>query len=208
MNPQKDPILCLITDLETPPVAMAERALKGGANMLQLRRKNASGRELCRLADALLPICRRAGALFIINDRLDVALATGADGVHLGQEDLPVGEARKLLGAGKIVGASTSSAAEALKAEREGADYVGFGHIFPTGSKTKGYPPLGPDAVDEAVRMLRIPLIAIGGITLENAHEPMRRGASGIAVISAVTKAEDPEEASRRLLAAMKGEAG
>lgn len=204
MNRLQRPILCVITDEGPDTVAIAEKALAGGAGMLQLRRKDASGRELCRLADALIPLCRRTGALFIVNDRLDIALATGADGVHLGQEDLPVAEARRILGTDRIIGASTSSTEEALKAEREGADYVGFGHIYPTGSKTKGYPPLGPEAVGEASRAIRIPLIAIGGITTENAPEPMRHGASGIALISAVTGAPDPAEAARRVLEAMR----
>ncbi|ABB23820.1 thiamine phosphate synthase [Pelodictyon luteolum] len=203
MNSPHSPILCVITDEDTSPLDMVPRALRGGANMIQLRRKTASGRELCRLAEALIPFCRQAGALFIINDRADIALATDADGVHLGQDDLPVAAARQLFGPGKIIGASTSSVDEALKAERNGADYAGFGHIFPTGSKAKGYKPLGPEAISLAAAALRIPLIAIGGITRENAGPLISRGAAGIAVISAVTKAESPEEAARSLMAIM-----
>ena len=200
MNLLHSPILCVITDEDTDPLEIVPLALKGGANMIQLRRKKASGRELCRLAEAILPLCRNAGALFIVNDRADIALATEADGVHLGQDDIPVHAARQLFGPGKIIGASTSSLHEAVTAERDGADYAGFGHIFPTGSKAKGYAPLGAEAISLAAAAIRIPLIAIGGITRENAGTIIAHGAAGIAVISTVTKAESPEDAARSLM--------
>ena len=198
------PILCVITDDGLPPLDIAEKALAGGATMIQLRNKNASGRDLCRWSEAILPLTRPHNALFIINDRLDIALAVGADGVHLGQDDIPAPEARKLLGPDKIIGVSTGTAEEALQAEREGADYVGFGHIFPTGSKDKPLPPVGTQALQITSSLLSIPLIAIGGIQLENARNVISNGASGIAVISAISRAANPRLAAEAILKEMR----
>ncbi len=145
----------------TPPVTFARQALWGGATILQLRNKTASGRDLCRWSEAILPLTRQHNALFIVNDRLDIALATGADGVHLGQDDLPATVARKLLGPDRIIGVSTGTREEALQAEKEGADYVGFGHIFPTGSKDKPLPPVGTLALQDTASLLSIPLLPL-----------------------------------------------
>ncbi|MDT9547221.1 MAG: thiamine phosphate synthase [Chlorobium sp.] len=199
------PILCVITDEELPPVTIAEQALIGGATMIQLRNKTASGRDLCRWSEAILPLTRQHNALFIINDRLDIALATGADGVHLGQDDLPAAEARRLLGPDRIIGVSTGTEQEAIQAETDGADYVGFGHIFPTGSKEKPLPPVGTLALQATASLLFIPLIAIGGIQLENAGRVISSGASGIAVISAVSRHSNPRLAAEALVREMKG---
>ncbi|HCD36451.1 thiamine phosphate synthase [Chlorobium phaeovibrioides] len=197
------PMLCVITDEELPPVTFARQALWGGATILQLRNKTASGRDLCRWSEAILPLTRQHNALFIVNDRLDIALATGADGVHLGQDDLPATVARKLLGPDRIIGVSTGTREEALQAEKEGADYVGFGHIFPTGSKDKPLPPVGTLALQDTASLLSIPLIAIGGIQLENARRVISCGASGIAVISAVSRHPDPRIAAEALVREM-----
>ena len=191
--------LCCITSDSSCPVMQAEKALKGGATMIQLRRKSASGSELYEWSKSIQELCRAHNAIFIVNDRLDIALAANADGVHLGQEDLPADAAKKLLGKDKILGVSVSSVTEAEKAGRSGADYIGFGHIYPTASKQKSCRPVGPDSITEVVRALLLPVIAIGGITLDNVCEVINAGASGVAVISAVAEAPDPEKATALL---------
>ncbi|MEC9486321.1 MAG: thiamine phosphate synthase [Prosthecochloris sp.] len=192
--------LCFITSENGNPVEEAEAALQGGAGMIQLRRKNASGRELFELSTALIQRCHAHNALLIVNDRLDIALASGADGVHVGQDDLPVTTARQLLPPGRIVGCSAYSIDEAVSAERDGADYIGAGHIFETGSKEKHDPPLGPPAIARFKEAVSIPIIAIGGITENNAPEIIRHGADGIAVISAIAASSDPRHAAQRLM--------
>ncbi len=191
--------LCCITPEEGDPVLYSEQVLGGGADMIQLRRKHAPGRDLCRWSEEIQRLCRRHNALFIVNDRLDIALAVGADGVHLGQEDIPATEARALLESGKLLGISTSSVEEARRAENDGADYVGFGHIFPTGSKQKSGRPAGTGRLGEAVRSIRRPVLAIGGISDGTLGEVLEAGAWGIAVISAVSAAPDPALAARNL---------
>ncbi len=192
-------MLCCITPENGDPLAYAETVLSGGADMIQLRRKNASGRELCEWAVRLQGLCKRRGALFIINDRLDIALASDADGVHLGQEDVPAAGARTLLGKGKILGVSTSSAEEAAQAVKDGADYIGFGHVYPTPSKQKSSEPAGIARLKAVTAAIDVPVIAIGGITEENIDDVTAAGAYGIAVISAVSGAADPVSAVRRL---------
>lgn len=197
------PFLCVITDETASPEFIAEQALRGGAGMIQLRRKQASGSELYGWACRLQELCRHHGALFIVNDRTDIALAARADGVHLGQEDLPLAEARRLLGPEAIIGISTASIEEAQEAERNGADYIGFGHLYPTGSKEKRTPPVGLGELQRVAASVSIPVVAIGGITLQTAPAVIAGGASGIAVISAVTGAPEPAKAARALREAM-----
>ncbi|ACF46044.1 MAG: thiamine phosphate synthase [Prosthecochloris sp.] len=192
-------LLCFITTQQDNPEIVAEEALKGGTGMIQLRHKNASGHDLFTWALSIGKMCRRYGALFIVNDRLDIALAAGADGVHLGQNDLPIDVARKLLPSPAIIGCSVSSVHEALDAQQKGADYIGLGHIFPTGSKQKENAPLGPEYIRTVKQSVDIPLIAIGGIGLDNAREVMSNGADGLAVISAISSAVNPAEAAREL---------
>jgi len=194
------PFLCFVTDEIRHPVEQARQALEGGAAMIQLRHKSASGEQLYRWSVELREICRERHAVFTVNDRVDIAIAADADGVHLGQQDLPAAEARKLIGSSKILGVSVSSPQEALDAENESADYVGFGHIFPTSSKEKYTVPTGPDAIGRIIQAVNIPVIAIGGINLENAHLPIAAGASGIAVIAAISRAEDPVAAAGKLV--------
>jgi thiamine-phosphate pyrophosphorylase len=193
-------LLCVITDEHSDPVELARMALEGGAGMVQLRRKKASGRELYEWALRIQELCRERQALFIVNDRVDIALAMKADGVHLGQQDLPAPAARALFGPGTMIGVSVSSAAEAAKAAEEGASYIGVGHIFPTFSKDKPSEPLGTAAIRTIRKAAQLPVIAIGGIDHDNAAEVIRTGASGIAVISAVSDSSDPAAAARELV--------
>ena len=192
--------LCVITDEHHCPVELAGQALEGGARMVQLRRKEASGRELFAWAVRIQELCRQHEALFIVNDRVDIALAMKADGVHLGQDDLPARAARSLFGPDAIIGVSVSSVAEAAQASLDGADYIGVGHIFPTFSKEKTTPPLGTAVIESIRKAAGLPVVAIGGIGLKNAYEVMKAGASGIAVISAVSDAGNPKEASIALV--------
>lgn len=174
-------------------------AVTGGADAVQLRDKRLSGRELFVTAIAVRRITRDAGALFIVNDRLDVALAAGADGVHLGENDLPVEEARRLAPPGFIIGASVSSAATAARAAAAGADYVALSPTFATGSKDDAGPGYGLTVLAEIRRAISIPLVAIGGITIENVGDVIAAGADGVAVISAVIGKADVTTAARDL---------
>lgn len=184
-------------------IALA-RKLASSADTIQLRDKERPVSELIEIAARMRVVCADAGTPFIVNDRADIALAVGADGVHLGQDDLPIAAARKLLGPERIIGASTASVEEAVRAEREGADYIGFGHVYPTGSKAKSTPPKGPGAVREIVAAVSIPVIAIGGIHAANIRPVLEAGAWGVAVIGAVCGADDPAEAARELKDAMR----
>lgn len=188
---------------------MVEQACKGGADVLQLREKNLSAKELLSLAQRVREICRRYEKLFILNDRVEIALAAGADGVHLGQEDLPLAEARKFvdsyltayrlaLSAGFIIGISTHSLAQALAAERAGADYVSCGPIFSTPTKPD-YKAVGLGLIREYRRHLQIPFVAIGGIDETNLGEVIEAGASCLAVVRAVCGSDEIEEAARRM---------
>ncbi|MDR2455386.1 MAG: thiamine phosphate synthase [Deltaproteobacteria bacterium] len=177
---------------------LAEAAFKGGVTALQLREKTASDLEVFELAKSLAPFCRERGKLFLIDDRLDVALAADADGVHLGQADLPAEAARAILPKSKIVGISASNLPQAEQALAAGADYLGLGAIIPTDSKTDAS--VISQADIRAVNSLGAITVAIGGITLDNAKAIRAMGFQGLAVISALTKAPDPEAAARRLL--------
>jgi len=197
------PFLCVITDEAICPLSLAEQALKGGAAMIQLRHKHASGSQLFSWALAIRKLCQQHQALCIINDRVDIAMASQADGVHLGQQDMPIEAARKLLGHDRIIGVSASSPGEAIQAEKEGADYIGFGHIFPTSSKKKDSSPLGLETLRQASAHLSLPIVAIGGISHENAASIISSGASAVAVIAAVSRATDPTLAAQNLLCAI-----
>jgi thiamine-phosphate pyrophosphorylase len=183
---------------------LADAALRGGARWIQLRDKASTTRRLAALARDVGERVRAHGGVFILNDRLDVALAVGAHGVHLGQDDLPLPEARRLA-PGLLIGASTHSLAQALAAEAEGADYVALGSVFPTGSKA-GFELVGLELLRTVKRRLLVPLVAIGGITLERVPAVASAGADGVAVISAISGAADPEAATSAFLAAMRGE--
>jgi thiamine-phosphate pyrophosphorylase len=180
-----------------------EGAIAAGCRMVQLREKEWPSGRLLPLAERLRARCRAAGVTFIVNDRVDLAVAVEADGVHLGQDDLPPRVARPLLRPGMLIGVSTHSAEQARAAQAARADYVAVGSIFPTATKA-GFELVGPGLLRELRPELRVPLIAIGGITAANVGEAIRAGADGVAVISAVCGAPDPEAASRRLLDAIR----
>ncbi len=184
-------------------VQLATLACRGGAATIQLRDKSLAAGEFLAVARRVREVCTRHGALFIVNDRVREARAAGADGVHVGGDDTSIAEARSILGAGVIIGASAATPADALAAERAGADYVGVGHVYPTTSKHKPGPPIGLDGIRAVRDVVTIPVIAIGGITAERVPDVMRAGASGVAVIAAVCAAPDPEAATRGLVAAM-----
>ncbi len=180
---------------------VAEAALKGGATTIQLRDKHMPAKELYRLAEEMKLLVKSCalGSIFIINDRVDVAAAVGADGVHLGQEDLPLEAARKILGKTAIIGVSAANVKEAVEAERGGANYLGVGPVFPTPSKDDAGEPIGLGGLEEIRRAVSIPLIAIGGINQDNLEAVLKAGADGAAVISAVAGAEDMVVAAQRL---------
>jgi thiamine-phosphate pyrophosphorylase len=174
-------------------------AIRGGASVVQLREKTATTREMVELGQALHEISRKAGIPLIVNDRLDVALAIGAEGVHVGHDDMPVSLARRLIGPDLILGASPETMEEARQMERDGADYLGVGDVYGTPSKSDAGTPIGVEGLAEVIRAVSLPVVAIGGITLENAGAVIQAGAAGVAVISAVVGAPDPEAAARRL---------
>jgi thiamine-phosphate pyrophosphorylase len=204
--------LCVITDpllaRGRDHVTIARAALRGGADMIQLRDKTGNLRELLPQAREIQALCRSHGAVFIINDRVDLALAADADGAHVGQEDLPAADARRLLGPGRILGVSTHTLEQAQAAREADADYIGFGPMFPTGSKDTGYTPRGPGGLREICRAVSLPILAIGGITLENVVTVIQAGAAAPAVISSVVAAPDIAAAAaafREQVAAAKG---
>ena len=198
-------ITSAVPDRGRPHLDVARAAVAGGARVIQLRDKQASSRQLLELALAIRGITKPAGLLFIVNDRLDIALAAGADGVHLGDEDLPIGLARKIVGEKLIIGASAGSVAEAQAAAAAGADYLGVGCIFPTPSKPDAGPPLGCQIIREIRAAVNLPLIAIGGINATNAKAALQAGADGLAVISAVSSADDMVAATRNLVELVEG---
>jgi thiamine-phosphate pyrophosphorylase len=183
-------------------------AIHGGADTIQLREKDFSGRELLEAGQLLRRLTRELGARLIVNDRIDVAKAVDADGVHLGQKDLPIEVARDILGPDKIVGLSTHNVAEAVAAERAGADYIGLGPMKPTTTKLDTEPVVGPEGVKAVRAAVRLPIVAIGGIKEADVAEIIRNGANGVAVISAVIGAEDVEGAARALRAIVERERG
>ncbi len=187
---------------------LARLAIEGGADTIQFREKRATTRELIRDARALADLCRRRGVALIVNDRVDVALAADAAGVHLGQDDFPIALARRLLGPDRVIGGSATTIEQAREVMRAGADYVGFGAVFATGSKQDASAPRGLDTLREICGELEIPVIAIGGIGLDRIAAVMGSGAHGVAVISAVVLAADPREAASAARRAIDGAAG
>ncbi len=179
-------------------VEVAQKAISGGAKAIQLRDKNRNKGEILSKARELKALCAQSDVLFIVNDYLDIAIASNADGLHLGQEDLPVPVARQLLPIDRIIGRSTKTIAAALQAQTDGADYVAIGSIYPTASKTDTRV-VGLETLRQIRKAISIPIVAIGGINATNASEVMAAGADSIAVISAVLGAEDVEKAARQL---------
>lgn len=203
-----DPTLYVVLDPAVADgrdlVTLLDAVLSGGCRMVQLRDKASPSGRLVPLAERLRARCHRVGATFIVNDRVDLAVAVEADGVHLGQDDLPPRLARPLLRPGMLLGVSTHSVEQARRAQADGADYVAVGAMFPTRTKPD-FELVGPALVRTVRAEVRVPLVGIGGITPENVGEVIRAGADGVAVISAVCAAPDPTGASARFLEAIRG---
>jgi thiamine-phosphate pyrophosphorylase len=174
-------------------------AISGGADVIQLRDKDKPGRELFITACEIREVTRIAGTLFIVNDRIDIAIASGADGVHLGQNDLPLCEARQIVPDDFIIGVSVGSVTEAVTAEAGGADYVAVSPVFRTGTKPDAGQGLGTTLITAIKETVSIPVIGIGGIRSENVREVIFSGADGIAVISAVINSDDIAKAAQEL---------
>jgi thiamine-phosphate pyrophosphorylase len=181
-----------------------QQALDGGVKAIQLREKDLGGRELFFLAEAARKLTRRYHARLLINDRIDIALAVDADGVHLSTASIPIESARALLGRQRLLGASTHSLEEAEEAERNGADFVVFGPIYFTPSKAPYGSPQGSAALKKVVDKISLPIYAIGGIKPENIADTCRAGVCGVALISAVMSAADPKNATKKILSFLK----
>jgi thiamine-phosphate pyrophosphorylase len=178
---------------------IARRAIAGGADVIQLRDKVCGSMDLVRIGRVIREITRKTGAIFIVNDRLDVALACGADGVHLGQDDLRAGVARQIAPQGFIIGVSVGTLEEAIRSEQEGADYLALSPVFSTASKYNAGPGHGLGILQKIRRNVSIPIIAIGGINTGNVNDVIAAGADGVAVISAVVGSPDITAAARQL---------
>lgn len=174
-----------------PLVEVMEEAIRGGADFIQLRDKNSSKKEVYEKALQLRELTKKYDVPFVINDYVDVALAVDADGVHLGQDDLPLQVARKILGPNKIIGISTHRIEEAREAQQNGADYIGVGPIFPTKSKVDVVDPVTTKYIEEVVKEITIPFVAIGGIKLHNVDQVLRAGATRICAISEIVGSEN-----------------
>ena len=192
-------LLHLVTDrslsLGRSLVEVVQEAVAGGVTCVQLREKSCSTREFLQEAEQLKKLLQPLGVPLIINDRVDIALAIGADGVHLGQSDMPICHARRLLGPDCLIGISAESLDDALVAEQQGADYIGISPVFRTPTKTDTAPALGLEGLSRIRERVLIPLVGIGGINLANARQVIDAGADGVAVVSAVMAAESPRQA-------------
>ncbi len=186
--------------LKRDHLSVAREALEEGANLVQLRDKAMAKEELLQVALSLRKLTRQASAVFIVNDYLDIAAEARADGVHIGQEDRSLSDARRVLGEGAIIGVSVRTVEEALEAQVGGADYLGVGPIFETPSKGDAGKPLGCAILKEIKQRVDLPIVAIGGISLQNLSEVIQAGADGIAVISAIALASDMRVATKRLV--------
>ena len=176
-----------------------EESINGGVSVVQLREKTADTLEFYNLALKVKEITTKYNVPLIINDRIDVALAVDADGVHVGQSDMPCDVARKLIGENKILGVSAATIDEAKKAEKDGADYIGTGAVFPTSTKDDA-PSITKKDLKDIVDSINIPVVAICGINIENAKELKNTGISGLSVVSAIMSADNPKKASEKLL--------
>ena len=180
-------------------VEVVRAAIAGGTSVVQLREKECSTREMIKLARALLDVTRPAGVPLIINDRVDVALAVDADGVHVGQDDMPASIARRLIGPDKLLGVTAANPDQARQAMANGADHIGCNAVFYTPTKTDTGQPLGLDGFRQLAQSVSVPVVAIGGVKAGNAGDLIRAGAAGVAVVSAIMSADDPAGAARAL---------
>ena len=196
--------LYLVTDRSLscgrPLECIVEEAVKGGVTMVQLREKECSTREFYELGMRLKVVLSAYSVPLIINDRLDIAMAINADGLHIGQSDLPWLEARRLLGRDKILGLSVETIEQAKASNEMDIDYIGISPVFATHTKVDTFQPFGIDGVKAVSQICRHPSVAIGGVNIDNARLIMESGASGISVVSAISSADDPREAARELM--------
>jgi thiamine-phosphate pyrophosphorylase len=184
---------------------IVECAVRGGATCVQLREKDCTTREFIEQAQVIRSRLEKLRVPLIINDRLDVALAVKADGVHLGQSDMPLALARSIVGDTLLIGISAESLIDAVMAEKGGADYLGVSPIYTTPTKTDTAPPLGLEGLRQIRDAVNLPLVGIGGLNLDNAADVIRSGADGVAVVSAIVSADDPEQAARSLRSVIEG---
>ena len=195
--------LYLVTDRNIskgrPLPDIVEAAVRGGVSVVQLREKVMAGRDFVALALAIQAVLKAYDIPLIINDRIDVALAVHADGVHLGQTDVPLKMARRIVKGSMIIGVSTHTATEAVQAEKDGADYIGVGPVFSTTTKKDTHPVIGIAGVAEIRNAVKLPIVGIGGIKIETAAQVIQHGADGIAVVSAIVSVDDPGQAAREL---------
>ena len=196
-------LLHLVTDRSLsqgrPLVEVVAEAVAGGVTCVQLREKDCSTREFLQEALALKELLQPLMVPLIINDRVDIALAVGADGVHLGQSDMPISHARRLLGPNCLIGISAESVDHAVEAEQQGADYIGISPVFSTPTKTDTAPALGLEGIRQIRELVRIPLVGIGGINLTNARQVLASGADGVAMVSAIMAAASPRLAAKAI---------
>lgn len=201
--------LYLVTDERLsrgrPTPAIVAAAVRGGVDTVQLRGKDLPVREQLAIGREVRALTRAAGILFIVNDRADLAVALDADGVHVGQDDLPAEVARRIVGPDRIVGVSAATVDEALAARDAGADYLGVGAIYGTATKDDAGSPVGPERIAAIKARVALPIVAIGGITCQNAGTVLAAGADGLAVVSAIVAADDVEVATRDLKACLRG---
>ena len=205
--PSLESRLILVTDRHQtkgrPLLSVLAQALKAGTLSIQLRERDLTAKELLAVADQIGQLVRPLGSQLLVNDRLDIALSLQGAGVHLRSDSLPLTTARRLVGADRLLGVSVHSVSEAVQAEADGADYVVFGPIYETPSKHRYGRPLGLTTLKEATRAVRVPIVGIGGVTAARAWDVRSAGAFGVAVITAVLGAENPEAATRALLEAV-----
>ncbi len=201
MKPQFDLTLYLVTDPRLSGGNLpgkVEAAIQGGVTLVQLREKEADSRKFLDTALRVREVTERYRVPLIINDRIDIALACDAAGVHLGQQDIPCTIARKILGPNKLIGVTAKTVKQALQAEQDGADYLGCGALFPSGAKPEAQP-MTLSTLSEILAAVHIPVTAIGGISADNVHLPVEAGANGVAVVSAILGQPDVCAAARKL---------
>lgn len=204
-----DPSRCSVSEeagRDREVVEFTRALLKGGAGVVQLRDKQGTSRQTYALACQLAQTCRDYDVAFVVNDRVDIALAAGADGVHVGPEDVPVAAVRQIVDDEFIVGASAGTPEKAVELQRQGADYLGVGAVYEAReSKPNASAPRGPEALRVVVDAVDIPVVGIGGIDAENAAEVMEAGAAGVAVISALCRGDGPQKGAQTLCGAISG---